>query len=68
MKKNKERGRPTLTDPGYVYSGYVPYVAMSSWHHDNVQAAQDAESSSSGGGVNTGFSSGFSGAGGSSSF
>ncbi|CAM3173828.1 hypothetical protein CGOTT_11825 [Corynebacterium gottingense] len=68
VKEYKELERPTLTDPGYVYSGYVPYVAMSSWHHDNVQAAQDAESSSSGGGVNTGFSSGFSGAGGSSSF
>ena len=66
VKERNELHTPTLTDPGYVYSGYVPYVAMSSWHTSNVEAEQAAQSSSSG--TNTSFSSGFSGAGGSSSF
>ncbi len=68
VKEHNELHTPRLTDPGYVYSGYVPYVAMASWHSSNVEAAQAAQSSSSSSGVNTSFSSGFSGAGGSSSF
>ena len=68
VKEHNELHTPRLTDPGYVYSGYVPYVAMASWHSSNVEAEQAAQSSSSSSGVNTSFSSGFSGAGGSSSF
>lgn len=67
VKEHNELHTPRLTDPGYVYSGYVPYVAMVSWHTSNVEAEQAAQSSSSSG-VNSSFSSGFSGAGGSSSF
>lgn len=58
---------PGITSPdyrvGYGFANFVPFWAMSTWHSDNV-AAQ----SSSSGGTNTSFSSGFSGAGGSSSF
>ena len=50
--------------PGYGYNNFVPFWAMSTWHSNNVAA----QSASSGGGANTSFSSGFSGAGGSSSF
>ena len=67
VKEHNELHTPRLTDPGYVYSGYVPYVALASWHTSNVEAEQAAQSSSSSG-VNSSFSSGFSGAGGSSSF
>lgn len=49
--------------PGYGYHGFAPYWALSAWHSSNVSAAQ-----SSSGSTNTSFSSGFSGAGGSSSF
>ena len=67
VQEHNELHTPRLTDPGYVYSGYVPYVALASWHTSNVEAEQAAQSSSSSG-VNSSFSSGFSGAGGSSSF
>ncbi len=50
--------------PGYGYNGWYPYFMLSSWHSADVSAA----SSGSSGGVNTSFSSGFSGGGGSSSF
>ena len=50
--------------PGYGYHDFVPFWVMSSWHATNLQAQQAAQSSS----TNTSFSSGFSGAGGSSSF
>ena len=67
--KERERLRqPSLTDPGYVYPGYVPYVVLNDWHTSNVQAEKSAQSSSSSGATNTSFSSGFSGAGGSGSF
>lgn len=67
--KERERLRqPSLTDPGYVYPGYVPYVVLNDWHTSNVQAEKAAQSSSSSGATNTSFSSGFSGAGGSGSF
>lgn len=49
--------------PGYGYNGWYPYVLLSSWHSSDMSAA-----SSSSSGVNTSFSSGFSGGGGSSSF
>ena len=59
---------PSLTSPnwrpGYGYNDFVPFWALSSWHSSNVAA----QSTASGGGANTGFSSGFSGAGGSSGF
>jgi uncharacterized membrane protein YgcG len=50
--------------PGYGYHDFVPFWVMASWHTSNVQAQQAASS----GATNTSFSSGFSGAGGSSSF
>lgn len=49
--------------PGYGYADFVPFWALSSWHSTEV-AAQEASVSS----VNSSYSSGFSGAGGSSSF
>lgn len=53
--------------PGYGVSSFVPYWALSAWHVDNT--AHSSGSDSFGGGSNvTTFSSGFSGAGGSSSF
>ena len=58
---------PGITSPdyraGYGYNNFVPFWALSTWHSTN-SAAQ----SSGGSSTNTGFSSGFSGAGGSSSF
>lgn len=58
---------PGITSPdyraGYGYNNFVPFWALSTWHSTN-SAAQSAGGSS----ANTGFSSGFSGAGGSSSF
>lgn len=58
---------PGITSPdyrvGYGYNNFVPFWALSTWHSTN-SAAQ----SSGGSNTNTGFSSGFSGAGGSSSF
>lgn len=57
--------RPAIYDTSFHYSGYVPYVAMSSWHDSNVEAERAAQSSSS---TNSSFSSGFSGSGGSSSY
>lgn len=50
--------------PGYGHHDFVPFWVMASWHTSNVQAQQAASS----GATNTSFSSGFSGAGGSSSF
>ena len=59
---------PGITSPdyraGYGYNNFVPFWALSTWHSTNSAA----QSSGGGGGANTGFSSGFSGAGGSSSF
>ncbi|MGP5728973.1 DUF5129 domain-containing protein [Corynebacterium casei] len=59
---------PGITSPdyrvGYGYNNFVPFWALSTWHSDNSAA----QSSSGGSSANTGFSSGFSGAGGSSSF
>ncbi|RNE49753.1 DUF5129 domain-containing protein [Corynebacterium alimapuense] len=51
--------------PGYGYHDFVPFWALSTWHMSNVQAHESAQAASS---TNTSFSSGFSGAGGSSSF
>lgn len=64
VEEHNELQRPALYDSNYYYSGYVPFVVMSSWHSSNVQAAQSSSSS----GTNTSFSSGFSGGGGSSSY
>ncbi len=50
--------------PGYGYHNFIPFWVMSSWHTTNLQAQQAASSSA----TNTSFSSGFSGAGGSSGF
>ena len=50
--------------PGYGHHDFVPFWVLASWHTTNVQAQQAASS----GATNTSFSSGFSGAGGSSSF
>lgn len=50
--------------PGYGVNNFIPFWVMSSWHSNNVAAAEAAQSSA----TNTGFSSGFAGAGGSSSF
>ncbi|MHC9707838.1 DUF5129 domain-containing protein [Corynebacterium diphtheriae] len=52
--------------PGYGMNNFVPFWIMSSWHTDNIAAQEAASASSSS--TNTSFSSGFSGAGGSSSF
>lgn len=49
--------------PGYGYADFVPYWALSTWHSDAVAAQAEVSSS-----TNSSFSSGFSGAGGSSSF
>ena len=69
VEDTNELHRPALYEasyrPGYGYMDFVPYWALSSWHSANVESAQ---SNSSGNSVNSGFSSGFSGAGGSSSF
>lgn len=66
--KNTDLVAPAITSPdyrvGYGYNNFVPFWALSTWHSTNAAA----QSSGSGGGANTGFSSGFSGAGGSSSF
>jgi uncharacterized membrane protein len=66
--ENTELAAPSITSPdyrvGYGYNNFVPFWALSSWHASNATA----QSTSSSGGANTGFSSGFSGAGGSSSF
>lgn len=64
VKDRHKLQQPRLYEPGYHYPGIVPYVALSSWHDSNVQAAEQASSSA----TNTSFSSGFSGAGGSSSY
>ena len=65
--ENTALAAPGITSPdyrvGYGYNNFVPFWALSTWHSTN-SAAQ----SSGGSGANTGFSSGFSGAGGSSSF
>ncbi|WP_313548642.1 DUF5129 domain-containing protein [Corynebacterium sp.] len=66
--KNTDLVAPAITSPdyrvGYGYNNFVPFWALSTWHSNNAAA----QSSDGGGGANTGFSSGFSGAGGSSSF
>lgn len=51
--------------PGYGWNNFVPYWALSSWHASTLEAQS---SSSNSGSANTSFSSGFSGAGGSSGF
>lgn len=51
--------------PGYGVYNFVPFWTMSAWHTSNAQAQAQTGTS---GAVNTSFSSGFSGAGGSSSF
>lgn len=65
--ENTALAAPGITSPdyrvGYGYNNFVPFWALSTWHSTN-SAAQ----SSGGSSANTGFSSGFSGAGGSSSF
>lgn len=67
VEEYEELRSPTITDPGYYYSGLTPYIMLDSWHASNV-AAHEAASSSSSTSVDTTFSSGFSGSGGSSSF
>lgn len=63
----EELRAPRLYDqdyrPGYGIGGYVPYWTLAAWHSNNVSTHEAAQSS-----TNTSFSSGFSGAGGSSSF
>lgn len=70
LERAEEHQAPTLYQsgwqPGIGYHSYVPFAVVSSWHASDTAAASAA--SSSGGSVNTSFSSGFSGAGGSSSF
>ena len=73
QKRNEADERPERTHiydkdffAGSGYNGYVPFYVVSSWDSDAV-AARDSNSGSSGG-VNSSFSSGFSGSGGSSSF
>lgn len=65
VKERHELERPRVYQENYYYPSYVPYVVLADWHSTNVAAAQSASSSS---GTNTSFSSGFSGAGGSSSY
>ena len=59
---------PTITDPGFYYSGLTPYIVLDSWHTSNVEEYQSRQQSSSSSSTDTSFSSGFSGSGGSSSF
>ena len=68
VKEYNKLEQPRITDPGFIYTNYVPYVTLNSWHTSNVQAHQAAQASSSSGSANTSFSSGFSGGGGSSSY
>lgn len=60
---------PALTSsdyrPGYGWNNFIPFWVMSTWHSDAV-ASSDAGANSAGG--YSGFSSGFSAAGGTSSF
>ncbi|OFP87843.1 hypothetical protein [Corynebacterium sp. HMSC059E07] len=72
QKRNEADERPERTRiyasnffAGSGYHGYVPFYVVSTWDSDATTAR---DSSSSSGGVNSGFSSGFSGSGGSSSF
>lgn len=72
QKHNEADERPERTRiydsnffAGSGYHGYVPFYVVSTWDSDATTAR---DSSSSSGGVNSGFSSGFSGSGGSSSF
>ncbi|APT87987.1 hypothetical protein CFRA_00255 [Corynebacterium frankenforstense DSM 45800] len=51
--------------PGYGVYNFVPFWTMAAWHTSNAQTQAQTGTS---GAVNTSFSSGFSGAGGSSSF
>ncbi|WP_291314442.1 DUF5129 domain-containing protein [Corynebacterium sp. UBA2622] len=67
VKERNPLQRPRLYDNNYWYPSYVPYVMLSSWHNSNVQAERAAQQSASSG-TNSSFSSGFSGAGGSSSY
>lgn len=63
----EELRAPRLYDrdyrPGYGVSGFVPYWSMAAWHSNNVSAHEASQSN-----TNSSFSSGFSGAGGSSGF
>lgn len=68
VKERHQLVTPTLYDPGYWYSNYITYSMLNSWHTSNVQAAEAATAQSSSGGINTSFSSGFSGAGGSGGY
>lgn len=68
VKEYNALQQPRLTDPDFIYVNYVPYATMNSWHASNVAAHQAAQAQSSSSSANTGFSSGFSGAGGSSSY
>ena len=68
VKEYNELRSPTITDPGYYYSGLTPYIVLDSWHTSNVQEYESRQASSSSSSVDTTFSSGFSGSGGSSSF
>ncbi|MDO5032141.1 hypothetical protein [Corynebacterium sp.] len=65
-KATDRPARPRIDDPAFYtgvgYHGFVPYAVVSSWNSSAMQASASA------GSVNSGFSSGFSGAGGSSSF
>jgi len=71
VKTKKEPEIPSLTSsdyrPGYGRNNFVPFWVMSSWH-SNAVAEQQASSSSSSSGGYSGFSSGFSASGGTSSF
>ena len=71
VQTKKEPEIPSLTSsdyrPGYGWNNFVPFWVMSSWH-SNAIAEQQASSSSSSSGGYSGFSSGFSASGGTSSF
>ncbi len=68
VKEYNELRSPTITDPGYYYSGLTPYIVLDSWHASNVEEHESREAASSSSSTDTTFSSGFSGSGGSSSF
>lgn len=62
VKEREELRTPRIYDSDAWYPSFVPYVALSSWHQSNVQAAQAAQAAQSSS-TNSSFSSGFSGAG-----
>lgn len=62
VEESEKLKRARLWEDDFAYPNFVTFVALNSWHTSNVEAA---ESSSA---TNASFSSGFSGAGGSSGY